>query len=477
MSCEYIVTSNGELQIKPSNNIITFGEGDNSVILSDGQISAKQMTVSKGIKKSQTVRTKDVQQPNTIFVDVSDGDSVIDVTSSNDDVEYVSFTNVSAGETGYLTFTYSSTFSNTLQWVLQGGNVFSKNGHSSLSNILGATDVVHYYCVSSSMIVIDISAYSVVGSTILDNYVSSLYGTSSSIVTNVNTNMTMKIASYSSGTATIIFDVTTLSNDINTNGDIMAIAFKYNGITLSNVSNNPLSSTFNMVDVGDSRVAMLNISGTPIDISNMDNQILLSFSYSELYGPEPFALDGYYPMYYTSTAVDGVTLIETTQSWSTGDTGTYYMDTSGTYYQGTYNASRHHHITEIEILDSTYTKYTTNDTQHLYITVEPKTSNHPHYGLGSSNAFVINGAHDKELNLKKGCTYYFHMDSTYTSHPIYISTSSAGGGTNAFTDGVSVSTSTNTNSLTFSVPSSPSTSTLYYACGSHQYMGYKINLV
>jgi hypothetical protein len=287
----------------------------------------------------------------------------------------------------------------------------------------------------------------------------------------------MKIAGYTSGVANVILDTTTLINDSNANGDIMAIAFKYSGITLSGASFNPLRNTFGLVDVGSTRVAMLNFSGSALDLSDMDNQILLSFSYSELYGPEPFALDGYYPLYYTSTAVDGVTLTETTQSWSTGDTSTYYMDTSGTYYQGTYNLSRHHHITDVEILDSTYTKYTSNDTQHLYLTVESKTSNHPYYGSGSSNAFVINGTPGKELNLKKGYTYYFHMDSTYTSHPIYISTSSVGGGTNAFTDGISVSTSTHANTLTFSVPSSPSTSTLYYACSSHQYMGYQINLV
>jgi hypothetical protein len=153
------VTSSGELQIKPSNGVISFGDSDNAISLSDGQISANRMSITKGIQRSQTSRTKDTSQTNTIFINVSEGDSSINVNSTNNDISYISFTNVSTGESGYISITYTSTFTNTIQWTLSGGDVYANNGSASLSNETNKVDLIEYYCVSSSFVVINISKY------------------------------------------------------------------------------------------------------------------------------------------------------------------------------------------------------------------------------------------------------------------------------------------------------------------------------
>ena len=94
----------------------------------------------------------------------------------------------------------------------------------------------------------------------------------------------------------------------------------------------------------------------------------------------------------------------------------------------------------------------------------------------SSGIYHLDGSSNPSLKLKRGYVYYFDAtDSTTSSHPLLLSTSSSGGNTSGeYTNGVSNSQTEN-GTLTFQVPSD-APSTLYYVCGNHSGMGGESNI-
>jgi len=94
----------------------------------------------------------------------------------------------------------------------------------------------------------------------------------------------------------------------------------------------------------------------------------------------------------------------------------------------------------------------------------------------SSGKYYLDGSSNPSLNLKRGYVYYFDAtDSTTSSHPLLLSTSSSGGNTSGeYTNGVTNSQTEN-GTLTFQVPSDAPT-TLYYVCGNHSGMGGEITI-
>ena len=94
----------------------------------------------------------------------------------------------------------------------------------------------------------------------------------------------------------------------------------------------------------------------------------------------------------------------------------------------------------------------------------------------SSGKYYLDGSSNPSLKLKRGNIYYFNAtDSTTSSHPLLLSTSSNGGNTSGeYTNGVTNSQTTN-GTLTFQVPSD-APSTLYYVCKNHSGMGGEITI-
>ena len=94
----------------------------------------------------------------------------------------------------------------------------------------------------------------------------------------------------------------------------------------------------------------------------------------------------------------------------------------------------------------------------------------------SSGKYYLDGSSNPSLKLKRGYVYYFDAtDSTTSSHPLLLSTSSSGGNTSGeYTNGVTNS-QTNKGTLTFQVPSD-APSALYYVCAYHSGMGGEITI-
>lgn len=109
------------------------------------------------------------------------------------------------------------------------------------------------------------------------------------------------------------------------------------------------------------------------------------------------------------------------------------------------------------------------------VTVETKTSDHPYFGMGNSQGFVIDGVQGAELTLQRGMTYAFKMDNVPGIHPFYISESDQGAGTQIYSDGVVGNGATGNDTL-FLTPNINTPDLLYYQCENHEYMGYKINV-
>ena len=94
----------------------------------------------------------------------------------------------------------------------------------------------------------------------------------------------------------------------------------------------------------------------------------------------------------------------------------------------------------------------------------------------SSRKYYLDGSSNPSLKLKRGYVYYFDAtDSTTSSHPLLLSTSSSGGNTNGeYTNGVTNSQTEN-GTLTFQVPSDAHRP-LYYVCKNHSGMGGEITI-
>ena len=110
------------------------------------------------------------------------------------------------------------------------------------------------------------------------------------------------------------------------------------------------------------------------------------------------------------------------------------------------------------------------------VTVATKTSQHPYNGQGHPQGYVIDGEQGKELTLVRGRTYTFQLSNVSTVHPFVISTSEVGAGAGTWTDGVTGSGATGDEALTFTVPEA-APDLLWYQCGVHQRMGWRLNIV
>ena len=297
---------------------------------------------------------------------------------------------------------------------------------------------------------------------------------------------TIEFGAFSNGTIDLHINMNTLKFDTNANGtDLLAFAFDYTGITLTGVTDNPFQTQLSFSQVNEFRVALISLSNTPVLFSNVSDKVTLKLSYSELYGPEPFTLDGHYPMYYTAdtgrTPVTG-TLGEAANEWSNGDTATYYTDITHTdYTTGDYLEKTQHMIESVEILDSVNKSYGTNDAKRLYI-------------KAVNGKFEINGVVQKELYLFENCEYTFISES-FSAHPPYLTESATGGpSASEYSRGVTseykqYTTHPGTSDITHETnpeyyyytiiftPGADTPSVLYYQCKNHVNMGGKINIV
>lgn len=110
------------------------------------------------------------------------------------------------------------------------------------------------------------------------------------------------------------------------------------------------------------------------------------------------------------------------------------------------------------------------------VTVEAKTSAHPEAERGWNEAFAIDGQQGASLTLERGKTYAFVLQDVPAIHPFYITTSPVGVGAEPYMEGVTGNFSTGNSTVTITVDDATPDS-LFYQCGSHEYMGWRIQVV
>ncbi len=107
------------------------------------------------------------------------------------------------------------------------------------------------------------------------------------------------------------------------------------------------------------------------------------------------------------------------------------------------------------------------------VTTATKTAAHPYFGVGFPVGYVLDGIQGKELFVTKGVNYTFN--GTFPGHPFHITTSAAGGNfTNEVFSGVTNS-QLQGGAMVFT-PNTTHPALLYYMCGAHLNMGWKINI-
>ncbi len=112
-------------------------------------------------------------------------------------------------------------------------------------------------------------------------------------------------------------------------------------------------------------------------------------------------------------------------------------------------------------------------TDTVRVTVEDKTIAHPNEDIGWPEAFAIDGQQGAPVTVVRGKTYVFQLDDVPALHPFYITTSEVGVGAEPYSDGVDGNFSTGNSTVTFT-PTESTPDLLYYQCGSHEYMGWRI---
>ncbi|MEC8436807.1 MAG: hypothetical protein VXZ27_13440, partial [SAR324 cluster bacterium] len=95
----------------------------------------------------------------------------------------------------------------------------------------------------------------------------------------------------------------------------------------------------------------------------------------------------------------------------------------------------------------------------------------------SAGKYSLDSVQGQTLTLRRGYTYSFDaQDPSTNSHPLYLGTSSTGGGySDEYTSGVTNSRTTS-GILTIVIPQAAPNS-LYYNCGLHSNMGAEISIV
>ncbi|MFN0190288.1 MAG: hypothetical protein ACKVQV_16440 [Bacteroidia bacterium] len=107
------------------------------------------------------------------------------------------------------------------------------------------------------------------------------------------------------------------------------------------------------------------------------------------------------------------------------------------------------------------------------VTTASKTAAHPYFGVGFPVGYVLDGIQGKELNLTKGVNYTFN--GTFPGHPFHVTSSTAGGSfANEVFSGVTNS-QLQGGAMVFT-PNNTHAALLYYMCGVHLNMGWRINI-
>jgi hypothetical protein len=112
------------------------------------------------------------------------------------------------------------------------------------------------------------------------------------------------------------------------------------------------------------------------------------------------------------------------------------------------------------------------------VTVGFKTQAHPYFGMGHMESYRIDGVEGAVVEFERGVEYVFQMAGVPLDHPFYISTDPAGGFgfIGEWTDGVVGSGATGNGQLRFT-PGPTAPAELFYQCGLHDRMGYRIEIV
>lgn len=108
------------------------------------------------------------------------------------------------------------------------------------------------------------------------------------------------------------------------------------------------------------------------------------------------------------------------------------------------------------------------------VTSVNKDKTHPYFGQGDSMGFAVNGVQGKPLELVRGKTYTFNVD-TGVMHDFYIAFKPVGWGKAAMTAGVQ-GNYTYKGVVTFT-PSVETPDVVYYVCRNHKFMGGEIRIV
>ena len=110
------------------------------------------------------------------------------------------------------------------------------------------------------------------------------------------------------------------------------------------------------------------------------------------------------------------------------------------------------------------------------VTVEAKTSAHPDADVGWNEAYELDGQQGKAIAVVRGETYTFELDGVPPIHPFYVTTSAVGQGAEPYEEGVEGNFATGDEVVTLTVDEN-TPDLLYYQCGSHEYMGWRIYVV
>ena len=491
MSCIYEVTSDGNLNIQPSNNKIAFGKGNSSTTISSGEISfgvGDEVTkISKSGVQKKKVEMVVSSTTKIMEIDVKGTDYNITVTSDNQQVETIKFTNVEEGESGKIVIFYFTAFTKDVIFSVDGGLVKSKNGNMNLTNIEGVYDIVNYYCFDDQTVLIELDSYATIdGFEIttkdvaeIQNILDANIASTDALLGVVDPPLTVEFGTFENGIIDVHVNFNSIMFDLNANKrDALALAFDYSGITLSSISFNPMTE-LTFIEVNQNRVALMSLNTDAVIFSDISNTITMKMAYTELYGPEPFTIDGYYPLYYDSQAVSGVFLSETTITWSNDDNNSYYINTNSPFYRhGDYLRSIPHNIKSVELLDSSNVSYSTTDTFRLYVEVV-------------NSILYINGSANPQLNFMQNGIYTFIIEN-FDVVPFIITDNSVIG--NDYLRGITKKyekLNTHPGTITFThlthpqfyyqkimfKPSNDDPKTLFYRCSTQPSAGSTINII